>query len=227
MPWTAAAKKPITQCFFIAIAATLATLGAQAAPTLYKWIDENGQVRYSDRLSADQARQRHQTLTKDGRVLETMDRKKTPEELRREREEAKQREEEAQREAERKARLKAEQDHKDRVLMMTYTSEEEIRLAEQERIDVIDSVIKLLHRNIANEQNKLEGLEQRAQTQFIDKDKEIPGGLAQNIEYFKDKLLNRQKQLELKLEEKERIKQQYATDLLRYRELSKKRSPVN
>lgn len=195
---------------------------AQAAK-LYKYVDEDGNIRYSDRLPVEQSKQRHQTLTKDGRVIETKERSLTDAE----RAEITRQKELEKKEAEKQARIKAEKDHYDRVLMMTFNSEDEILQAQQERIDVIDSVIQLLNKNIKSEQVKLVELEVRAQTQFIDKDKVVPGGLAQNIEYFSEKILNKQKQLELKVEEKSRIKQQYAKDLLRYRKLSGKNTDTD
>jgi predicted SnoaL-like aldol condensation-catalyzing enzyme len=195
--------------------ALLLISSAQAAK-LYKWIDEEGNIRYSDRLTVEQARQRHQTLTPDGRVIETKERSLSDKERA---EIARQKEQERI-----EAEIQAEKDHHDRVLMMTFTNEDEILEAQQERIDVIDSVIQLLKKNIESEQEKLKNLKQRADTQYINKNKAVPGGLAQNIEYFSEKILNKQKQLELKIEEKSRIKQQYANDLIRYRELSGKNS---
>lgn len=189
--------------------------GAQAAK-LYKWVDEDGTIRYSDRLTVEQARERHQTLTPDGRIIETKERALSEAE----RLEIVRQKEQERINAEKQAEIKAEKDHHDRVLMMTFTSEAEIQEAQKERIEVIDSVINLLKKNIQSEQEKLQELEQRAQNQYTSKDKAVPGGLAQNIEYFNEKILNKQKQLELKIEEKSRINQQYANDLLRYRELS-------
>lgn len=186
------------------------------AAKLYKWVDEDGVVRYSDRLSVEQSKQRHQTLTPDGRIVETTERSLSDAE----REEIRRQQEQQKREEEKQARIKAEQEHHDRVLMMTFSSEAEIMEAQKERLDVIDSVINLLNKNIKNEQEKLQQLEKRAQTQYINANKAVPGGLAQNIEYFNEKILNKQKQLELKIEEKARIKEQYANDLVRYRELS-------
>jgi predicted SnoaL-like aldol condensation-catalyzing enzyme len=199
--------------------ALLLISSAQAAK-LYKWVDEEGNIRYSDRLTVEQARQRHQTLTPDGRVIETKERSLSD----KERAEIARQKEQERIEAEKQARIQAEKDHHDRVLMMTFTNEDEILEAQQERIDVIDSVIQLLRKNIESEQEKLKNLKQRADTQYINKNKAVPGGLAQNIEYFSEKILNKQKQLELKIEEKSRIKQQYANDLIRYRELSGKNS---
>ncbi len=193
------------------------------AAKLYKWIDEEGNIRYSDRLTVEQARQRHQMLTPDGRVIETKERSLSD----KERAEIARQKEQERIKAEKQAKIQAEKDHHDRVLMMTFTNEDEILEAQQERIDVIDSVIQLLRKNIESEQEKLKNLEQRAKTQYISKDKAVPGGLAQNIEYFSEKILNKQKQLELKIEEKSRIKQQYANDLIRYRELSGKNSTAS
>lgn len=202
----------------ICLASTFLIVNIGQAAKLYKWIDEDGNVRYSDRLTVQQSQQRHQTLTPDGRVLDTQERALSQSE----RDEIKRQQELQKIEAERQARIKAEKDHHDRVLMMTFTSEAEILEAQKERLDVIDSVINLLNKNIQSEQEKLAQLEQRAQTQYINKDKVVPGGLAQNIEYFSEKILNKQRQLELKVEEKTRLKEQYANDLLRYRELSGK-----
>ncbi len=213
----------ITHFIHILLACLISTMlllnSAQAAK-LYKYVDEDGNIRYSDRLTVEQSKQRHQTLTPDGRVIETKEKPLSDAE----RAEIEQQKERERIEAEKQARIKAEKEHYDRVLMMTFNSEDEILEAQQERIDVIDSVIQLLNKNIKIEQDKLQELEQRAQTQFISKDKAVPGGLAQNIEYFHEKILNKQKQLELKIEEKSRIKQQYAKDLLRYRELSGQQS---
>ena len=47
----------------------------------------------------------------------------------------------------------------------------------------------------------------------------MPGGLAQKIEHFSRKIESRTDQLLLKIEEKNKINQQYELDLARYREL--------
>lgn len=190
-----------------------------SAQTLYKWVDEDGQVRYSDKLTVDQKKQRHQTLSPQGRVLDTVEAAIPPEELKRRRDEQKRREEEERRRAAEEAHQQAIRDHHDTVLLMTFSNEQEIVDAQQERMDVIQSVIRLLRKNIDTEQKKLEKLEQDAQRRYTDKGKQVPGGMAQNIEYFEEKILGIQQQLALKLEERDRLQRQNATDLIRYREL--------
>ncbi|MCK4710397.1 MAG: DUF4124 domain-containing protein [Gammaproteobacteria bacterium] len=188
--------------------------------TLYKWVDKNGEVRYSDKLPAGQSKKRFQTLTSTGRVLSTKEKSKSPEELRAERAEKKRLDQKASIKAEKASKLAALQEHHDNVLLMTFTNENEILEAQDERLAVIDSVIKLLRKNVKTEQEKLLKEENLAKKLYLDKELPVPGGLAQKIEYFTDKVISRQQHLSLKLEERNKIKQQYVQDLIRYRELT-------
>ncbi len=191
------------------------TSGPAAAGALYKWIDENGQIRYSDRLPASQVRKKHHQLNRQGVVVSTTEEARSEEELAAEAE-AKRKQEEADAEA---ARLKSIQDKKDQVLLLTFSSEDELQLARDDRIDVLDSVIRLINKSITASQQKLDQLEASAEQNFTSKGKEIPGGLAQKIEEFTRKIENRYAQLKLKMDEKDKINQQYELDLARYREL--------
>ncbi len=193
----------------------VAGTGPVSSAPLYKWIDEDGQIRYSDRLPANQVRKKHHQLNRQGVVVSTTEEARSEEELAAEAE-AKRKQEEADAEA---ARLRAIQDKKDQVLLLTFSSEEELRLARDDRIDVLDSVIKLINKSIASSQQKLDQLETSAEQNFTSQGKEVPGGLAQKIEEFTRKIENRYAQLMLKMEEKDKINQQYQLDLARFREL--------
>jgi chromosome segregation ATPase len=191
------------------------------AATLYKWVDDKGEVRYSDQLPPGQAGKGFERLTTEGFVVEKKAPELSPEEKRRARIEARRRAREERRRAEEEARRRAEQEHHDTVLMMTFSNEDEIREAKDERVEVVQAVIRLLKRNIADEQRKLESLEQEAREKYTDKGEPVPGGLAQKIEYSSGKILSKQTQLLLKYDELERINSQFVKDLTRYRELKK------
>lgn len=205
---------------FIALGIPALLLMPVQASGLYKWVDENGEIRYSDRLPPQQSKKRFQTLTPSGRVLNTKEASKSPEQIRQERAEQRRLQREADRKAREEARKQAEQKHHDDVLMLTYSTEDELIEAEQERLAVIDSVINLLKKNIAEEEEKKTKLEGTAKTRYLDNGVSVPGGLAQQIEYSEEKIGSVQRQLLLKLEARDRIKRQYAEDLLRYRQLS-------
>jgi hypothetical protein len=183
------------------------------AASLYKWVDENGAVHYSSNLPPEQNQKRHQQLNSQGMVLSTTEAAKTPEELAKE---AEQRRELEQRQAE-EARLKSIQDGKDRVLLLTFSTEAELEHARENRIEVIDSVIRLIKSSIATTQDKLEELKSSAEVLYTSKGKDIPGGMAQKIEHAERKVASRRLQLEAKTAEREKIWEKYELDLERYR----------
>ena len=199
---------------FVTAALYIASGSAVAAP-LYKWVDENGQVRYSDRLPPTQVRKEHQQLNSQGVVVTTKEAARSEEEIAAEAEAKRQQELQAAEQA----KLDELQDKKDQVLLLTFSSEKELTLARDDRIEVLDSVIRLITKSIESTQTKLAELESTAEVNYTSKDKEVPGGLAQKIEHFSRKIENRTDQLLMKIDEKNRINQQYELDLARFREL--------
>lgn len=194
-------------------AITYAISTSVCAVNLYKWVDENGDIRYSDRLPPGQVKYKREMLNEHGIVIETREAAKTREELEVEKEARRIREAEM---AEQR-RLIEEQNKHDRVLLLTFSSEEEMISVRDNRIEVIDSVIRLIESSILATEKRLIKLENEADEKYVLKGKEIPGGLAQNIEFFTNKLENRQQQLLLKQEERRKIDQQFDEDLDRYR----------
>jgi len=184
-----------------------------SAGALYKWTDENGQIRYSDRLPPNQSSKQHQQLNSQGVVLSTQDAAKTQEQLAIDAEIQRKVEKEQAEEA----RLKAIQDRKDKVLLLTFNSEEEIELARENRIQVINSVINLIESSIDTTQQKLDQLKKSADRNYVSQGEEIPGGLAQKIEHFERKIEIRDTQLQARVREKEKINEKYDLDLERYR----------
>jgi hypothetical protein len=190
-----------------------AVSSAPMAGALYKWVDENGAVRYSDRLPPDQNKNRHQQLNSQGMVLTTRDAAKSPQEMAIEAESNRKLEEQQREEA----RIKSIQDKHDRVLLMTFSSEEELKLVRDNRMQVMGSVIRLIESSVETTQGKLDGLTNRAQDAYISKGKEVPGGLAQKIEHFERKIESRDAQLQLKQADKEKVRHKYEVDLERFR----------
>ncbi len=209
----------ILYCSYCLILSQLLAIPAYSAQ-LYRWIDEDGLIRYSDNISSVQSKKAFQIVTPDGRVISTQQAAKSPEQAREERATKNRQAEEMKIKAEVDARLASMQAHHDNVLLMTFTNEGEILVAQEERLSIIDSVIKLLKKNIQTEQGKLLVEEKRAKSLYLDKNLTIPGGQAQKIEYFTEKILAKQQQLGLKIDERGKVKQQYIKDLIRYRELT-------
>jgi len=148
-------------------------------------------------------------------VLSTTDAAKSSDELAEEAEAA--RELEAKQKKENLA--KAEKDREDRVLLMTFASAEEIEQARDSRMEVLNSVVRLIETSIETTQKKLDGIQKSANRNYTSQGKDIPGGVAQKIEHFERKIANRNAQLQAKLGEKEKIRAKYDSDLERFRTL--------
>ena len=199
----------------MASAALFCAPSSSVSASLYKWIDEDGNVRYSDRLPPAASKQQHQKLNAQGVVVTTREAAKSQDQLAAE---AEAKRLQAEKEAE-DARQKKIQNQQDQVLLMTFSSEEELELARENRLAVLNSVISLINNSIETTQEKLAELQDSAEKNFLSQGKEVPGGLAQKIEFFTRKIETRIEQLEVKLAEKAKINEKYDTDLARYREL--------
>jgi len=191
----------------------LGTCTVASAAKMYKWIDENGLMRYADRLPPSQLKREHQTLNAQGVVVSTRKAAKTEEEIKA----LKDAEKLLQAKQEIEKREQEAQGKLDRVLLLTFSSEKELSRVKDDRIEVLDSVIRLIYKSIASTQDRLLRLEGNAKRQYTSKGREVPGGLAQNIEESIRKIDNREKQLQVKLEEKYKIQGQFEIDVARFR----------
>ena len=210
-------RTPFASILLVIVLLGLST-GTDAAK-LYKWVDEDGNIRYSDRLPPPQINKGHETLNPQGIVIKRTAAAKTEVELAA----AQQAQEELEAKLAAEKKIKEKQDHKDLVLLLTFSSEAELGRVKDNRLDVLESVIKLIKKSITTTEEKLASLELTAEQNYRSKGQEIPGGLAQNIGFFTRKKSIREKQLQLKKTEKRKITRQYQVDLARYRFLKEER----
>jgi len=214
-------KHPVCQNFlpFPMALLCLMLLGFSSAGNtgkLYKWVDENGEVRYGDQLPPSEVKNRHQTLNAQGIVISTTEASKTPEEYAAIRKAEKERKEI---EAVEKSKKDFER-KKDMALLMTFDSVDELERAKDNKMEVVDLVIQLIYKSMAIAQERLEVLEGHAETLYLSKGLQVPGGLAQNIEILTRANVNRQERLQQRLIEKNKILARYQKDLTRYRILT-------
>ncbi len=114
---------------------------------LYKWVDEDGNVQYSDKLPPAAVRKPHENLDSSGLVINKTGRAKTPEEIAEEERVRKLRKETQRQIDEQKAR--------DRVLLNTYRSEDDIILARDGKLATINSQIRITYTNITRLKERL------------------------------------------------------------------------
>jgi hypothetical protein len=124
------------------------------AETLYRWVDDNGNVHYSDQVPPEQAQHRRAKLNERGMVVEETEAARSAEQLEQERQLKRLRAEQD--------RLLAEQADRDRSLLRTFRSVEEIKVALQGKLNTIDAQIKITQANLQRLDEARRAQEQRA-----------------------------------------------------------------
>ena len=185
-------------------------LPAGVAAKLYRWVDEEGRVHYSDRVPPDQVKQARTRLDARGIEVEKVDRAKTPEELARE--------EELKRLKEEEQRLIEEQRQKDRVLLRTFRTEDDILMTRDGKLTTIDASIQIIRSNIRRLKLKLAEMQRNA-ANLEREGRKISANYLKEIENTRQQLKSYYTAIIRKEQSKETIRQQYAADLERFREL--------
>ena len=180
------------------------------AGKLFKWVDETGQVRYGDRVPPQYAKQSNETLNKQGVVVDRKARAKTEEEIAAEK---------------RLAATKAEQERKrqeqarlDRILLDTFTNEDEMILTRDGKIEAIEAVIRVtksrtekIKQRLAKQKLRAANLE-RAGKPVPPKLQEDIREARRQIRYNSDYVSNRRKA-------QQGIREKFEQDIKRFRQL--------
>ncbi len=173
-------------------------------PVMYKCVDERGKIYYSDKFTPECGQ--IEEMNRQGRVVKkhepakpTVAPKPTPEE-------------------ERVRKELAERQRRDRSLIATYTSEEEIDLARDRSLVIPLQAIKTAENRLSKANSQLFDLKSEA-IRLAGQEKAIPPYLLEEI----DNKLKEMPELEAEVLEKksyaESVRARYEADKLRYREL--------
>ncbi len=212
-------QKSAKTLVFIVASCFLTLFATHTQARLYKWVDENGETRYSDQLPKNYMNKKHFQLDAEGRVILTKEAGKSPQQIKKERALAQKEAElkaKAAKEAERKRK---QQRRQDRILLLTFNSEDDIFYARDQRLQVLDSKISLLRSIKQSSLKKLNTLNNQIDTQYRSKNLQIPGGLQQKVEQMNKKITTtnaRIQQINIKRQE---VIDNSAKDLARFRNL--------
>jgi hypothetical protein len=146
---------------------------------MYKWVDENGQVHFGDRIPSKYVVKEHDELNELGVKTRHREAAKTPE----------QKAEERRLEREQKKIELAEKKKKqrDRVLLDTYTTERDLIVARDSRLDAVNSQIRLAETIISDSNKKIDSMEQQV-TDIKASNREVPLDLYDRIDNEKQQV---------------------------------------
>lgn len=184
-----------------------------SAGKLYKWVDEKGNVHYSDRVPPEAAKLAREEKNQDGVTVKEVARAKTQEELAAEA---------AQRVKDEEARKIAEaQAQADRALTLSYTSEDDLVRAREQELGVIEANMATAKLTIASQEKNLSELLAHA-ADFERNKKPVPQAVTDSIAHVRAQIEAQQKTLKEREASKQSVRDEYEAKLLRWRELSAK-----
>jgi len=181
-----------------------------------KWVDEDGQVHYGDRVPSKYLINEHSELNEQGIVVHTTHAIKTGDALD---EENRQKAISLKIERERMI-VERKKELRDRVLLDTFTTEKDLVLARDARIEALDSQISLAETLIVNDEKKLKGIKERIKS-IRDSSREPPQNLLKSERLVSHQLENNRTYIKDKGKERKDILQIFDEDVRRFRELKK------
>jgi hypothetical protein len=161
---------------------------------LYKWVDDAGQVHYSDKVPTQYLKQHREELNDQGTIVKDIKRAPTEDEK------AELLRKEAARKEKEKIRL--EQQRRDRILTDTYTTERDLVAARDARLEAIDSQINLAESIVKDSTSKVE-LTEKLIAQLKAQGRQVPDATFAKLERE-----HRQLATQKEVAEKHRLKRQ-------------------
>lgn len=195
----------------LALLAGVADAATDTKQKLYRWVDKNGQIHYSDSIPPEYAEQDRDVLNRQGVPVGHEEGIVTPEESH------------AKAAADKAARDIQNQKQRDRTLLQVYQSVEEIEVLRDRRLELIEAQLTINEQSLANLRAKRAQFEKQAM-RFLPRSKEpdaqpLPEELALDLQRSASDIGTQQQNLEKKRLERETIRTNFGADIKRFKEL--------
>ena len=200
-------------CVCTLLASALAVSAPSTGPSnngrvLYKWVDSDGVTHYGDRVPPEYASQEQHILNSRGYEIDHRDAQKTPQQIA----------------AEERKRLETEQSQtRDRNLLSTYASVQEIERLRDQRVQLVADQIKVTNQFLENLNGRMKKM--RTDTQryrpYSDDPKAppMPDQLVEDLVRFTTGMRTQQQNLQQKRAEESSMSIQFESDIDRFKEL--------
>lgn len=192
----------------LAAAAAQAGTSGSEGRKLYKWTDKSGQVHYGDQIPPEYADQERHVMNARGVEIDKLDAQKTPEQ---------------QAAADANTKAEAAQRDRDRNLLNTYVSVQEIERLRDQRLSLVAGQIKVTSQFLDTLQARLKKL----QTQSMNfrpynsqpNAQPMPDQLADDLVRTNNDIRAQQQNLKQKRAEEASLRTSFASDIERFKQL--------
>ena len=195
---------------FTLLLSLLLIVGSASAAKLYRWVDEEGNVHFSDTVPPKVMQGEHSRLDQRGMTVEHQGAVKSEEE--------RARESELERLRKEQQRLAEEQKAEDEALLRTFRTEDDIVLTRDGKLAAVDSQIQLTQNNIKQLKRQLASMQADA-AKLEKQGRKLSDKHIANIDETQRQIENGYAVILRREQEKAQIAAAYDRDLARFRQL--------
>lgn len=193
----------------ITLSAVLLSCSFSVQAKMYKWVDENGQMHFGDKIPQKYMEKEHDELNERGMKVKHKEAEKTAQEKA---------EEQRLEEERKKAAIEAEKKKKlDRVLLDAYDSESDLIVARDSRLDAVASQIHLSEAIISESNKKIESMEIQV-AEIKASGREVPNNLYESIAIEKQQVASQTRVMESHKKRSVEISEKYNDYIKRFRD---------
>ncbi|MCX7108900.1 MAG: DUF4124 domain-containing protein [Proteobacteria bacterium] len=202
------AKRPVSR---VAVLLALFLLSApDGGAGTFRWVDDQGKIHYTDLVPPEEAKRPHAKLNPNAQTIEVVEGQKTPEQF-----------ENIKRLKQLRIdqqRVLAMQKDNDSSLLRTYRSVEEMQMALQNKINTIDSTIKIADSNRQHQEENLRSQVKRAAEMELS-GQSVPKNLRDSIESTRRQIATYQEKIRVLENSNREIAKSFEKDLERFKSL--------
>jgi len=181
--------KSFTRLFLcIYLVAELSFCAHEIFAGTFRWVDDQGMVHYTDQVPPEESKRPHAKLNPEAQTIEMIEGQKTPEQFEQIKRLNQLRIEQQ--------RILSQQKDSDLSLLRTYRSVEEMQMALQNKINTIDSTIKIAESNRQRQEENIRSQVKRAAEMEIT-GQPVPKNLRDNIESTRRQIATYQEKIRL------------------------------
>lgn len=190
-------------------------LGATSAEAqkLYRWVDKDGKVHYSDQIPPEAVDQARDELNQAGRTVDRVERARSAEEIAAA--------EEAERVAAQQRKAQEEQDKMDAILLNSYGSVDELKRSYDERFALVEQTIESAKIGLRSQEKSLAELLAHA-AELEQQGKPVPANIKSSIELARKQTEQQRGFLVKRDQDKADLEVEYANTVERYNALRAK-----
>jgi len=194
----------------LCLIAAAPVLAPSASAKAYRWVDESGQVHYSDQLPPQEVDHAYSVINSEGVTVDSIDRAKTKEELAAE----------AQREAQaaEKQRLAKEQEKRDHILLDTYASVGDLEETRDRYLATLEGTIDVAQHKLSNLTRDVTKL--RAGAANLERDgRPVPADMSKDIASLQEQIDSENAFIQEQRRQQQEVRDRFAADIARFKEL--------